>query len=51
MPQLIMDGTTILSMYVEKLHFLDSHNYLPMGLKSMPKSFDLTCKKGHYTQF
>jgi hypothetical protein len=47
-PNLIMDGTKILSMVVENLHFLDSLNYLPMCLKSMPKSFDLTCKKGYY---
>jgi len=46
-----MDGSKILSMVVENLHFLDSLNYLPMSLKSMPKSFDLTCKKGYYPQF
>ena len=50
-PQLIMDGSKILSMVVENLHFLDSLNYLPMSLKNMPKSFDLTCKKGHYPHF
>lgn len=44
-PQLIMDGTKILSMIVENLHFLDSFNFLPMALKSMPKSFDLSCKR------
>jgi len=38
-------------MVVENLHFLDSLNYLPMSLKSMPKSFDLTCKKGYYPHF
>jgi hypothetical protein len=42
-----MDGTKILSMRVENLNILDSLNFLPMGLKSMPKSFDFTCKKGH----
>jgi len=41
-PKLIMDGSKILSMVVENFHFLDSLNYLPMSLKSMPKSFDLT---------
>ena len=41
-PQLIMDGNKILSMFVENLLFLDSLNYLPMSLKSMPKSFDPT---------
>jgi len=50
-PQLIIDGSKILSMVVENLHFLDSLNYLPMSLKSMPKSFDLTCKKGYYHHF
>ena len=50
-PQSIMDGRKILNMVVEKLHVLDSLNYLPMSLKSIPKSFDLTCKKGYYTHF
>jgi len=45
-PKLIMDGSKILSMVVENFHFLDSLNYLPMSLNSMPKLFDLTCKKG-----
>ena len=44
-----MDGSKILSMVVENFHFLDSLNYLLMSLKSMPKSFDLTCKKGYYS--
>jgi len=44
-PKLIMDGTKILSMSVENLCFLDSLNFMPMSLKNMPKSFDLTCKK------
>ena len=51
MPKLIMDGTKILSMTVENLHFLDSLNFIPMALKNMPKSFDLTCKKGYYPHF
>ena len=49
-PDLVMDGTKILSM-TEHLKFLDSLNFLPMSLKSMPKSFDLTCKKGYYPNF
>jgi len=36
-PQLIMDGTKILSMVVENLYFLDSLHSLAMSLKSMPK--------------
>jgi hypothetical protein len=47
----IVDGCKILSMVVENFHFLDSLNFLPMSLKSMPKSFDLTCKKGYYPYF
>jgi hypothetical protein len=41
-PQLIMDGTKILSMSVENFQFLDSLNFMPMSLKGVPKSFDLT---------
>jgi hypothetical protein len=42
-----MDGSKILSMFVENLHFL----YLPKSLKTKHKSFDLTCKKGSYPHF
>jgi len=45
------NGSKILSMVVEKFHFMDSLNYLPMSPKSMHKSLDLTCKKGHYIRF
>jgi hypothetical protein len=50
-PDSIMDGSKILSMKVEGLIFLDSLNFLPMSLKNMPKSFDLSCKKGYYPHF
>jgi len=46
-----MDDSKILSMVVENFHFLDSLNYLPVNLKSMSKSFNLTCKKGYYPHF
>ncbi len=46
-----MDGNKILSMLIENLNFVDSLNFLLMSLKSMPESFDLTCKKGHYPHF
>ena len=46
-----MDGSKILSTVVENFWFLDSLNFLPMSLKSMPKSFDLTCKNGFYPHF
>jgi len=46
-----MDGRKILSMFVENPQFLDSLNYMPMSPKSMPKSFDLTCKKEYYPHF
>jgi hypothetical protein len=38
-------------MVVENFHFLNSLNCLPMSLKKIPKSFDLTCKKGYYPHF
>jgi len=41
-PKLIMNGSKILSMVVENLHFVHSLNYLPMSLKA----FDLARKKG-----
>jgi hypothetical protein len=41
----------ILSVCVDHLIFVDSLNFLPNSLKSMPKSFDLTCKKGYYPHF
>ena len=41
-PQLIMDGTKILSMIVENLHYLDSVKFLPVSLKSKHNSLDLT---------
>jgi hypothetical protein len=46
-----MDGTKILSMRVEHLVFVDSLNYLNMPLKSIPKAFDLSCKKGYFPHF
>jgi len=50
-PQMIMNGSKILSMVVENPHFLDSLNYLPLSLRSMTKILDLTCKKVYYHQF
>jgi len=41
-----MDGSKILCMVVENLHFLDSLNYLPMSLKDMPKSFERNARRG-----
>ena len=46
-----MDNTKILSTIIENLHSLDSPNYLHMRLKSMHKSFDVTCKEGFNPQF
>ena len=50
-PKLIMDGTKILCMSVEHICFVDSLNFIPMSLKNMPKSFDLTCRKGYYPHY
>jgi len=47
-PQMVMDGTKILSTIVENLYILDSLNFLPISVKTMPKIFDLTRKKGYY---
>jgi hypothetical protein len=38
-------------MVVENFHFLYSLKFLPKSLKSMPKSFDLICKKSYYPHF
>ena len=46
-----MDDNKILSMSVEIFYFLDSLNFMPMSLKRMPKSFDLTWGKGYYPHF
>ena len=51
MPQLVMEGTKILSMIFENLHFLDLFNFLPFTSKSMPKSFDSHAKKGNVPTF
>ena len=41
-PKLKMNGSKILNMVVDKFQFLYSLIYLPMSLKSMPKSLDIT---------
>jgi hypothetical protein len=38
-------------MIFENLYFLDSLNFQPRSLESVPKSFDLTCKKVYYPHF
>ena len=43
-----MDDSKILSMVVENMQIIYSLKFLPMNLKSMPNSFDLTFKKGYY---
>jgi len=49
--QIYNGRSQILSMVIENHHFLDSFNFLPTSLKSMPKSFDITCKKGYYPHY
>jgi hypothetical protein len=46
-----MDGFKVFSMVVDNIHFLDSLNFLPMSLKSLSKSFELSSKKGFYHFF
>jgi len=45
--QLIMDCRKILRKFVKNLHVLDYITILPMSLKRMPESFNLTCNKGY----
>lgn len=41
-PSLIMNGTKIISMRLEKIVFLDSLNYFHMPLSALPKAFGFT---------
>ena len=45
-PDLVMDGTKILSMTLGHLKFLDSLNFLPMSLKSMPNHLISHARRG-----
>jgi hypothetical protein len=45
-PELIMDGTKIHSICVDNRNFVDSLNFLPMSLKSLPNFFYLNVRKG-----
>jgi G:T-mismatch repair DNA endonuclease (very short patch repair protein) len=49
-PELIMRGTKIIMMEVGNIKFIDSLNYFPMPLKSLPKAFGLgdDFKKGYF---
>jgi len=50
-PEIDNGGNKILDMFVENIHFLDSLNYLPNSLKSMPNIFDLRSRMGYYSHF
>ena len=48
-PEVILRGTQIMMLQVEKIRILDSMNFLPMKLAALPKAFNLTeLKKGYY---
>jgi hypothetical protein len=47
----VMDSLKILSMTVEHLTSFYSLNFIPVPLKSIAKSFGLSCKKGYYPHF
>ena len=54
LPKLILNGAKIMSMELEEaeIKFRDSLNFLPMPLKAIPKTFDLTeLKKGYFPHF
>jgi hypothetical protein len=44
-PELILNGLKIVSMKIERMHFLDSASYLPMPLRHLPEAFGLTVSK------
>lgn len=50
-PKLIMRGTKIILMMIHDIKFIDSLNYFPMPLASLPKAFDLqtVTKKGIFS--
>ena len=50
-PELLMNGTKVLSMRVENLNVLYSLHFWQMSLKSITKSLDLTSKKGNYPNY
>lgn len=49
-PELIMRGTKVILMEIDQIRFIDSLNYFPMPLSSLPKAFDLPPekKKGYF---
>lgn len=49
-PKIIMRGTKIILLEIDNIRFIDSINYLPMGLVKLPKAFDLSAsvKKGFF---
>jgi hypothetical protein len=52
LPDLILNGAKILCMKMEHVIFLDSLNFLPMSLRSLPKAFGLpSVSKGYYPHF
>ena len=47
--ELIMRGTKIISVEMDNLKFIDSLNFLPMGVAALPKAFGLKeMKKGYF---
>nr|XP_022308123.1 uncharacterized protein LOC111114127 [Crassostrea virginica] len=51
-PNVIMNGTKILSMQALDLKLIDSFNYLPFALAKMPSAFGLKeLKKGYFPHF
>jgi hypothetical protein len=52
LPDLVLNGAKILCMKMEHITFLDSLNFLPLSLRSLPKAFGLpSVSKGHYPHF
>jgi hypothetical protein len=53
-PEIINNGQKIMTMTIKNcnLRFIDSFNFLPMGLAKLPKAFGLDCgSKGYFPHF
>ena len=52
-PEVICKGMKLLEIRVSEfdLRFIDSFNFLPMGLAKLPGAFGLECQKGYFPHF
>ena len=50
-PELILNGSKIISMRMEHILFIDRISYLPMRLCKLPEAFGLLVRKSWYPHF